>query len=172
MIILRNLAFIGALVCALFCLAPAFADDDPLAFARAGMDNHTVIRGGSARAKSAHTGEPMRLSGARMLDEARRYVGSGKVTRAPGPWCRDFVNLVARRAGYHLANNSRRAIDATKLGQHVSTPHPGDLVVYRHHVAIFAGVTNGRLNLLGGNQGKRVKYSAFSTRGVVAYVRL
>lgn len=108
-----------------------------------------------------------------ILAEAQRYVGSGKVTRYAGPWCRDFINLVASRAGYRLANNSRRAIDAVHLGMRVSHPQPGDLVVQRHHVTIFAGWSgDGRIVGLGGNQGRRVRYSNFSTSRVVAFVRL
>ena len=107
-----------------------------------------------------------------ILAEAQRYVGMGKVTRYAGAWCRDFVNLVAARAGYRLANNSRRAVDALHLGVRVSSPQPGDLVVMRHHVTIYAGHDGGRIVGLGGNQGRRVRYSHYSQRRVLAFVRL
>ena len=107
-----------------------------------------------------------------MLAVARRYLGSGRISRNGGPWCRDFINVVARRAGYRLANNSRRAIDALRLGRRVASPRPGDLAVMRHHVTIFAGWGGGRLIGLGGNQHRSVRYSHFSRRSVVAFVRL
>ena len=107
-----------------------------------------------------------------LLSVASRYLGAGKVTRMSGPWCRDFINLVASRAGYRLANHSRRAIDALALGRHVSAPHPGDLVVMRHHVTIFAGFGGRGVLGLGGNQGHRVKMSSYPARRVLAFVRL
>lgn len=118
-------------------------------------------------------GHPTEIrSRAQLLAVAEGYVGSGKITRAPGPWCRDFVNLVAARAGVRLANHSRRAIDALGLGRRVADPMPGDLVVMRHHVTIYAGRDGGRIVGLGGNQGRRVRYSRYSPRQVVAFVRL
>lgn len=130
--------------------------ENPWSSDRSGHQSHTL----DIRPKS------------QILAEAQRYVGSGKVTRYAGPWCRDFVNLVAARAGVRLANNSRRAIDAVHLGTRVSHPQPGDLVVMRHHVTIYAGHEGGRIVGLGGNQGRRVRYSHYSPHRVIAYVRL
>lgn len=107
-----------------------------------------------------------------LLAVAQRYVGRGKFTHYRGPWCRDFVNVVARQAGYHLRNTSRRAIDALSLGHRVSNPQPGDLVVMRHHVTIYAGREAGKVVGLGGNQSHRVRYSTYSARKVLAFVRL
>jgi hypothetical protein len=42
----------------------------------------------------------------------------------------------------------------------------------RHHVTIFAGWGGRGLVGLGGNQGHQVKFSHFSQRRVVAFVRL
>jgi hypothetical protein len=106
-----------------------------------------------------------------LLAVAKRYIGRGNFTHHGGPWCRDAVNVWLRQAGYHLANNSRRAIDAVHLGHRVASPRPGDLVVMRHHVTIFAGWGGRGLVGLGGNQGHTVKYSHFSQRQVVAFVR-
>ena len=107
-----------------------------------------------------------------LLTVARKYLGSGKFTHYSGPWCRDFINVVVRRAGYHLANTSRSAIDALRLGQHVSNPQPGDLVVMRHHVTIFAGYGKRGVIGLGGNQSHHVQYSSYPRRRVLAYVRM
>lgn len=108
-----------------------------------------------------------------LLNVARRYVGSRKFTGKPGPWCRDALNAWMARAGYHLRNTSRRAIDAVSLGSRVSSPRPGDLVVMRHHVTIFAGYGGRGIIGLGGNQMRgHVGYSSYPPRRVVAYVRL
>jgi uncharacterized protein (TIGR02594 family) len=116
-------------------------------------------------------GRPLELHPLLMV--ASRYLGAGRVSRQRGPWCRDFINTVARRAGYHLANSSRRAIDALRLGHRVASPRPGDLVVMRHHVTIFAGFGGRGLIGLGGNQGHGgVTYSSFSRNRVVGYVRM
>jgi hypothetical protein len=100
-----------------------------------------------------------------LLAVAKRYIGRANFTHDGGAWCRDAVNVWLRQAGYHLANNSRRAIDALRLGHRVASPRPGDLVVMRHHVTIFAGWGGRGLVGLGGNQGHRVKYSHFSASG-------
>jgi len=116
-------------------------------------------------------GRPLELHP--LLAVASRYIGHGRVSHHGGPWCRDFINTVARQAGYRLANTSRRAIDALSLGHRVSSPRPGDLVVMRHHVTIFAGYGGRGVIGLGGNQGHgRVKYSTFNRGRVVGYVRL
>lgn len=107
-----------------------------------------------------------------LLAAAERHLGSGKITRLPGNWCRDFINLVAREAGLSLRNSSRRAIDSLGLGLRVSEPRLGDLVVMRHHVTIFAGRENGKIIGLGGNQGKRVRYSVYSPRRIIGFVRI
>lgn len=108
---------------------------------------------------------------ANLLHIAQRYMGSRNFTGV-GQWCRAAINHWAALAGKPLANRSNRAVDALALGPHVSSPRPGDLAVMRHHVTIFAGWSGGRLIGLGGNQSRRVKYSAFSRRGVLAFVRL
>jgi uncharacterized protein (TIGR02594 family) len=110
--------------------------------------------------------------GGNLLSIAKRYDGAGKVTRLPGAWCRDFINMVATKAGIHLKNASRRAIDALGLGPHVSSPQPGDLVVMRSHVTIFAGKAGGKIVGLGGNQHHGVRYSGYNPRKVLAYVRV
>lgn len=117
---------------------------------------------------------PMELrTTSQILAEAARYLGARKFTRLPGPWCRDFVNHVAQRAGYRLANRSRRAIDALSLGARVAIPQHGDLVVMRGHVTFFAGWGGRGVLGLGGNQsGGRVTVSSYPAARVVAFVRL
>jgi len=108
-----------------------------------------------------------------LLSVARRFLGVGNIFGHRGPWCRDFVNTVAAQAGYRLNDHSRRAIDALRLGHRVASPRPGDLVVMKHHVTIYAGQRGGRVLGLGGNQGHgRVKVSAYPLGRVLAFVRL
>lgn len=119
-------------------------------------------------------GEPMRLrSAAPLLNVASRYIGRRNPTGTRGPWCRDFVNHVVRKAGLPLADTSRRARDAVRLGRRVSQPRPGDLAVMRSHVTIVAGFEAGRVVGLGGNQcGGRVCVSRYAQGRVIAYVRI
>lgn len=111
-----------------------------------------------------------------LVSVASHYLGRGNVTRLRGPWCRAFINLVADEAGIPLANRSNLAIDALRLGPHVREPAIGDLAILRrrggYHVTFFAGRQGDKIVGLGGNQHKRVKYSAYSARNVVGYVRL
>lgn len=110
--------------------------------------------------------------GSALVAEAARYIGSGKFTRLPGPWCADAVSAWLRAIGKPpLAN--RLAASALAYGPHVVNPQPGDLAVMRGHVTIVASVDGaGGFVGLGGNQGHgRVTYSHFSTRAVVAFVR-
>lgn len=136
-----------------------------------GVGRHRGWRPPAHHRFAASPGRPLQPNPLLMV--ASRYVGAGRVSRQRGPWCRDFINTVARKAGYHLANSSRRAIDALRLGHRVASPRPGDLVVMRHHVTIFAGYGGRGLIGLGGNQGRGgVTYSSFSRSRVVGYVRM
>ena len=112
-------------------------------------------------------------SGSRMIAEASRYIGLRNPTGTRGPWCSDFVNMIARRAGLALADTSRMARNAVRLGHHVSDPRPGDLAVMRSHVTIVISRTGGVIAGLGGNQcGGRVCVSRYSAHRVLAYVRM
>lgn len=113
-------------------------------------------------------------AGAAMLADARRFLGSRNPTGTRGPWCRDFVNFLARRNGVPLLNTSRRAVDAKHLGARVRHPAPGDLVVMASHVTLYAGrAPDGRIRGLGGNQGGgRVTVSHYHPARVLAFVRI
>jgi len=126
------------------------------------------------QAKARHS-TPSRVysSGATLLNVASRYVGGRNPTGTRGPWCKDFVNHVIRKAGLPLADNSRKARDAVRLGRRVSSPRAGDLAVMRSHVTIVAGFEAGRVVGLGGNQcGGRVCVSRYAQGRVIAYVRV
>jgi hypothetical protein len=83
------------------------------------------------------------------------------------------VNHVVRKAGLPLADSSRKARDAVRLGRRVSSPKPGDLAVMRSHVTIVAGFEAGRVVGLGGNQcGGRVCVSRYAQSRVIAFIRI
>ncbi len=105
-----------------------------------------------------------------VLAEARRYLGRGNVTGGHRAWCADFVNMVLRQTG-HLSSGSGMPQSLLGVGTRISTPRPGDLVVMRGHVTIFAGYGGRGFVGLGGNQHHRVALSNFSLRSVVAFVR-
>lgn len=106
------------------------------------------------------------------LRVAARYLGARNPTGTRGKWCRDFVNFTLREAGYRVADHSRRARDAVRLGHRVATPQPGDIVVMRTHATFFAGWGGRGVRGLGGNQGGgRVTVSSYPLSRVIAFVR-
>lgn len=97
------------------------------------------------------------------------------------PWCSTFVNWVAWKAGlqYSKKANARSWLN---VGQKVTSPEPGDVVVFwrespqswKGHVGFFLGVSPDRKRVycLGGNQGNRVSVSAYRLNTVLSYQRL
>lgn len=107
-----------------------------------------------------------------ILATAERYLGERNPTRFRGPWCKSFVNMIARKTG-HFYNRSLRAIDGLHMGIHVRFPRPGDLAVFRHHITIFAGYGGRGFIAIGGNQGHhRVTVSSYPIGRVIAWIRL
>jgi uncharacterized protein (TIGR02594 family) len=112
-----------------------------------------------------------------LVNEAARYIGSGKFTGLPGAWCADAVSAWLRATGRRpLA--SRMAASALVYGPHVSNPSPGDLVVmatrrgYAGHVGIFEGVeADGSVRIISGNWGHRVAEGHIARWQVTAFVR-
>lgn len=148
-------------------ITAARADDDPMAFARAGM---------ASRARHGDGGTtfapPMQLTGARMLDEAQRFAGlRHSPTGFRGPWCADFVAFVGRRVGADVPRDYRIARSWARAGTR-SAPSVGALAVFRHHVTIIAQIVPGGFVGLGGNQHHRVQESFYSWRGVIAIRRV
>ena len=123
--------------------------------------------------------EPGRVEHARPMDirptmqivaEAARYIGSRNPTGFRGPWCKAFVNMVARRSGYYV-NASLRAVDAALMGQRIAGPVPGAYRVTRGHVSLVAAVHGGSVVAISGNNGHgRVGWSHFATRGAAYYL--
>ncbi len=113
-----------------------------------------------------------------VLAVARRWLGSGKMTPLPGPWCADFVSLVLRLAG-HPPLAGRLAADALRYGTRVASPRPGDLVVMRTrrslagHVGIVEGLEgDGSVRIISGNWGRRVARAIVPRAQIVAFVEV
>ena len=142
---------------------PAWADDDPMAFARAGMSS-TPTNASGTFGDSA----PLLLSGGDLLASARKYLGARRSpTGFRGPWCGDGLAFFARKVGADVPKNYRLARSWAGAGTH-SAPRVGAVAVMRHHVTIIAQLVPGGFIGLGANQGHRVKYSRYSWRGVIA----
>jgi uncharacterized protein (TIGR02594 family) len=105
-----------------------------------------------------------------VLNEASRWIGRGNVTGTHRAWCADFANFVLTRTG-HRVSGSGMVNSMLSVGPRVSQPSPGDLVVMRSHVTIFAGYGGHGFYGLGGNQHHQVAMSNFPMRSVVAFVR-
>ena len=93
-------------------------------------------------------------------DSARQYeylrVVNGRdfvIATATGGWCGAFAKWALLQAGYQ-APKGLDVNDWLACGQPVTKPAPGDLVVFRHHVAFFVSRLwfNGQILVLGGAQ--------------------
>jgi uncharacterized protein (TIGR02594 family) len=87
-------------------------------------------------------------------------------------WCAVFINAAL------MLNNiktirSARAVDWMEWGETADTPQKGDVVVFEwadgsHHVAFYlADAGNGRIQVIGGNQGDAVTITTFPKTSVM-----
>lgn len=97
------------------------------------------------------------------------------------PWCSIFLNWVCLKAGFERTNKPN-ARSWMKVGQKISNPEPGDIVVYwresqsswKGHVGVFMGysIDQTRIYTLGGNQGNSVSISAYPINRLLGFRRL
>lgn len=141
---IRTCILAGAL--ALACLAaPAKAD---------WLGN--VFGARSARFAAARSRPPL-------LVVASRYIGARNFTGV-SRWCAAAMRHWLHRAGYRaLASN--RAMDYARYGRPATRLSPGAILVWRHHVGVYAG--NG-LTISGNGRGHRVHLGRHSLRGLIA----
>ena len=107
--------------------------------------------------------------------------GISGITNDEIPWCSTFVNWVAMKAGLQFSQKAN-ARSWLNIGQKVTSPEPGDVVVFwrespeswKGHVGFFLGISPDRKRVycLGGNQGNRVSVSAYRINTVLSYQRL
>lgn len=114
--------------------------------------------------------------GGDVVAEAARWIGSGKFTRLPGPWCADAVNAWLERSG-HRPMDGRMASSALAYGPRLGRPEVGALAVLggrrggAYHVGIVSGVgSDGSVRLISGNWGRRVAEAVVPRRMVIAFV--
>ena len=102
-------------------------------------------------------------------------VGHSWVKDDETPWCAAFVGSCLERSGM----TSTRALNARsylKWGRKIDKPVPGCIVIFKRgnsswqgHVAFFVKEENGRIYVLGGNQGNTVKVSSYSKASLLGY---
>jgi uncharacterized protein (TIGR02594 family) len=89
-----------------------------------------------------------------------------------GPWCSSFLNWVMETSGLN-GSNSARSLSWLGWGQSVSTPVYGGVGIINYgegkgHVGIIVGQTSdGKIVLLGGNQGDKVQLRSFLRSQIV-----
>lgn len=102
-------------------------------------------------------------------------VGHAGIKNDETAWCAAFVGSCLEKAGL----TSTRALNARsylKWGRKITKPVPGCIVVFKRgtsswqgHVAFYIGQSDGRIKVLGGNQGDRVKVSSYSADDLLGY---
>ena len=103
----------------------------------------------------------------------------GKALKDETSWCSAFVNWVCQKAEVDYSKNLN-ARSWLKIGQKVSKPKMGDVVVFwrespqswKGHVGFFIKETKNWVYVLGGNQNNQVKISAYRKYRLLSYRRL
>jgi uncharacterized protein (TIGR02594 family) len=98
------------------------------------------------------------------------HATTGKFKDDETPWCASFVNWVMGKKG----NGSASALSFKSWGKKVAKPAYGAVGVIdwgggKGHVGFVVGKQNGKILLLGGNQGDSVKVSSFAESLFVAF---
>jgi uncharacterized protein (TIGR02594 family) len=171
-----NLAVLAGAVLAT-TLAPNLAEASGRAAIQA-VSAPVVWREVGRTRRAAAPAPELRFTGAGgdVVAEASRWIGSGKFTAPPGPWCADAVSAWLQRTGHRPLEN-RMASAALAYGPQLSGPQVGALAVlgsrrgWAAHVGIVSGVeSDGSIRLISGNWGARVAEAVVSRRSVVAFV--
>lgn len=98
------------------------------------------------------------------------HATTGKFKDDETPWCASFVNWCLGSKG----NGSASALSFKNWGKKVAKPAYGAIGVIdwgggKGHVGFVVGKANGKILLLGGNQGDSVKVSSFAESLFVAF---
>jgi len=115
-------------------------------------------------------------AGGDVVAEAARWIGSGKFTGQPGPWCADAVSAWLEHSG-HRPLEGRMASSALAYGPRLERPEVGALAVlgsrrgWASHVGVVSSVDrDGSIHLISGNWGRRVAEAVVSRGSVIAFV--
>lgn len=90
------------------------------------------------------------------------------------PWCSAFLNFIAFVLGLPRSK-SLAAISWQTVGEPIALTDAiagNDIIVFPHHVGLFARLTWDRVYVLGGNQSDAVNVSPFPRAAIVAVRRL
>lgn len=97
------------------------------------------------------------------------------------PWCAGFISYCFKQAGYNLPY-FLRAKSYLKVGQSVSNPQTGDLIVFSRqgggHIGIISKVTKDKIFVIEGNRGdfpakvQEVVYRRDNIKNLLGFVRL
>jgi uncharacterized protein (TIGR02594 family) len=119
---------------------------------------------------------PASFGGGDVVAEAARWIGSGKFTGQPGPWCADAVSAWLERSG-HRPLDGRMASSALANGPRLERPEVGALAVlggrrgWASHVGVVSSVDrDGSIRLISGNWGRRVAEAVVPRGSVIAFV--
>ena len=162
-----------AIAAAAGLLAPSLA----MAYGRATPTPNLFASGSEARSGGV-TASASRPFGAGddVVAEAARWIGSGKFTGLPGPWCADAVSAWLERSG-HRPLEGRMASSALAYGPRLERPEIGALAVlgsrrgWASHVGVVSSVdSDGSVHLISGNWGRRVAEAVVPRGSVIAFV--
>jgi uncharacterized protein (TIGR02594 family) len=132
-----------------------------------GDDRHADSRFGSQRSSAGYGG------GSDVVSEARRWLG-GNPTDRRSLWCAAFMNFVLERTGHH-GTGSNMANSFASYGHRVSGPQVGAIAVMSRrgggHVGVVSGLdSSGNPIIISGNNGNRVRETAYRSGRIYAYV--
>jgi uncharacterized protein (TIGR02594 family) len=104
--------------------------------------------------------------------------GHAEIKSDEVPWCAAFVGAVLAKAGAQ-GTGQLTARSYSKWGDEVTLPQAqrGDIVVlsrgepWQGHVGFFHNFGDGKIELIGGNQGNKVSIAAYDRRRIVAIRR-
>lgn len=114
-------------------------------------------------------------------DDLRKYLATGGADLDPKTtaWCAAFVNSSLGQAGIK-GTGSNMARSFLKWGEETKEPAKGDLAVFSRgnpnspfgHVGFFDSMTpDGKIRVLGGNQGNAVSYAAYDPGKLLGFRR-
>lgn len=114
-------------------------------------------------------------------DDLRQYLSTGGANLDPKTtaWCAAFVNASLGQAGIK-GTGSNLARSFLNWGEGVKEPAKGDLAVFSRgdpngpfgHVGFFDSYTpDGRIKVLGGNQGNAVSYGTYDSGQLLGFRR-
>jgi uncharacterized protein (TIGR02594 family) len=121
---------------------------------------------------AAHASAPAASSS--LVNEARRYLGSGPVFGRKTLWCGNFMDYVLRKTGHKPGGNL--ASSYASYGRRVAGPQVGALAIMTRgkrggHVGVVSGVTpEGNVVVVSGNHNNAVAESVYPRSRIYAYV--